>query len=89
MGAPQFTQSHTALSMTTCVAVDIMAPAGTVWSILTDAKGFPRWNSTVSGIDGEIREGERITVHAPGTTRRFKPTISDFTPGKRMTWASE
>jgi hypothetical protein len=86
MEAPKVTQSRTALSMTSGVSVKIRAPAEIVWRILTDAKGFPRWNSTVSGIDGEIRGGERIRVHAPGTKRAFTPRISDLVANKHMTW---
>ena len=36
------------------VSIDIAAPASAVWARLTDAKSFPKWNSTVSSIDGEI-----------------------------------
>jgi hypothetical protein len=35
-------------------------------SLLTDAKGFPRWNSTVSAVEGQIREGERLRLRVPG-----------------------
>ena len=31
----------------------------------TDAKAFSRWNSTVTDIEGEIREGERLRLHVP------------------------
>ena len=49
--------------MTCEVAVNIRASAAIVWSLLTDAKGFSRWNSTVTRIDGEIREGEQRYAH--------------------------
>ncbi|HXY31188.1 MAG TPA: SRPBCC domain-containing protein [Gemmatimonadaceae bacterium] len=64
----------------------IRAPAAAVWGLLTDAPGFPRWNSTVTRIDGEIREGARLQVHAPGTERVFTPRVSDVVPPKGMTW---
>jgi len=88
MEAPRYTQSRTAFSMTTAVTVDIQASPDIVWTILTNAKEFPRWNSTVSGIEGEIREGERLRVHAPGTKRTFTPKVSDVAPNQHMTWAS-
>jgi hypothetical protein len=53
---------------------------------LTDAKDFPRWNSTVAGIDGQIREGQRLRVHIPGTDRTFTPRVSGLVPDGRMTW---
>lgn len=56
-------------SMTCGVVVNIKAGATTVWGILTDAQGFPRRNSTVTRIDGQIREGQRLRIHVPGTDR--------------------
>ena len=88
MNEPKFTQSESLLTMTCAVEVEISASAEIVWALLTDAKGFPRWNSTVTGIDGEIREGERITLHVPGTGRTFTPTVSDVVPARRMMWSN-
>lgn len=68
------------------VEVDIVAPAATVWALLTDAEGFPRWNSTVTRIDGRIAEGERLRLHVPGTERTFTPTVTDVVPLERMSW---
>jgi hypothetical protein len=53
---------------------------------LTDAEGFPRWNSTVSGVEGQIREGERLRLRVPGTDRVFTPKVSGVVPNERMTW---
>jgi hypothetical protein len=86
MNEPQVTQSRRAFSLTCTVEVNIQAKAGIVWTLLTDAKGFPRWNSTVTGIDGQIREGERIRLHVPGTERSFTPTVSGVVAPERMTW---
>jgi hypothetical protein len=64
----------------------IRATTDIIWRVLTDAKGFPRWNSTVSGIEGQIREGERLRLHVPGTDRTFTPKVSAVVPNERMTW---
>jgi hypothetical protein len=53
---------------------------------LTDASGFPHWNSTVTRVEGQIREGERLRLHVPGTNRTFTPTVSGMVPDKHMTW---
>ena len=79
-------QSRGVFSITCRVALDIRAPAARIWSLLTDADGFPRWNSTVSRVEGQIREGERLRLHVPGTDRTFTPTVSGLVPDKRMTW---
>jgi hypothetical protein len=67
--------------------VNIGAGAAVVWHLLTDAQRFPKWNSTVTGIEGQIREGERLRLHVPGTTRTFTPKVSDVVPNERMTWS--
>ena len=80
------TQSRGVFSMTCGVALDIRAPAAIIWSLLTDANGFPRWNSTVTRVEGQIREGERLRLHVPGTDRTFTPRVSGVVPDTRMTW---
>lgn len=86
MNDPKITQTSSTFSMSCAVEVNIRASAESVWRLLTDAQGFSRWNSTVSGIDGQIREGQRIRVHAPGTKRTFTPKISGVVPDRRMSW---
>jgi hypothetical protein len=72
--------------MTCGVVLNIRASAARVWSLLTDANGFPRWNSTVTRVEGQIREGERLRLHVPGTNRTFTPRVSGVVPSERMTW---
>ncbi|HRE25665.1 MAG TPA: hypothetical protein PK954_03440, partial [Anaerolineales bacterium] len=33
-----------------------------IWALLTNAADFPRWNSTVTRIDGRIAAGEKIAL---------------------------
>jgi hypothetical protein len=87
MSEPQIIQSRHAFSLTCTVEVNIQARPGVVWSLLTDAAGFSRWNSTVTAIDGQIREGERLRLHVPGTDRTFTPTVSGVVAPERMTWS--
>ena len=86
MQTARITQSRGAFSMTCRVALNIQAPAARIWSLLTDANGFPRWNSTVTRLEGRIREGERLRIHVPGTDRTFTPRVSGVVPDQRMTW---
>ena len=41
-------------SRETSVSTTIQADAGIVWALLTNASDYPRWNSTVVSIKGEI-----------------------------------
>jgi len=87
MSTLHFTQVDGAISMHCKVNARIEAPTEIVWALLTDAETFPRWNSTVTRIEGEIREGERLRLHVPGTTRTFTPKVSNVIPKKRMIWS--
>jgi hypothetical protein len=86
-GDTRFTRTSGIFAMTCRVEVSIAATAEIVWSLLTDAKGFSRWNSTVTDIEGDIREGERLRLHVPGTNRTFTPTVSNVVPARHMVWA--
>src|SRR5881275_1590084 len=58
-----------------------------VWAILTDARRWAEWNTTVDRIDGDIAPGGKVTVYAklnPG--RAFPLKVSEFVPGQRMVW---
>jgi hypothetical protein len=87
MNVPKISQTRSTFSLVCGVEVNIRASPQTVWGLLTDAKGFPRWNSTVTGIDGQIAEGEKLTLHVPGTSRTFTPTVSGVVPNERMIWS--
>ena len=56
MGELNITKAASAFSELCRVETTIRATPEIVWAILTDARNFPRWNSTVTAIEGEIRE---------------------------------
>jgi len=87
MNEIEFEQVKNTFSMTCRVETNNHTKAEVIWALLTDAKGFSRWNSTVTGIDGNIREGERLRIHAPGTDRTFTPKVSDVEINKYMAWS--
>jgi hypothetical protein len=70
------------------VAVSIRASSRRIWALLTDSAGFPRWNSTVAGIEGQIALGQKLAVRVPlAPGRVFKPKVVEFEPERRMVWA--
>jgi hypothetical protein len=77
---------------TFATSVTIRARPETIWALLTDAAGYPQWNSTVEKIDGRIAAGETVTVHskaAPDTRkpgRAFPLRVAEFVPPQRMVW---
>jgi hypothetical protein len=86
MAEPKIIKAHGAFSMSCLVEINIRASAENIWRILTDAKDFPRWNSMITRIEGEIRDGEKLRLHVPGTDRTFTPLVSNVVPNERMTW---
>lgn len=74
-------------SRETSVSIDIQAPASVVWDLLTNAPDFPRWNTTVTSIEGTIALGEKIELKSTLDPKRtFKLKIKEFTPEKHMRW---
>jgi hypothetical protein len=69
----------------TTIAID--APAAAVWALLTDAAGYPAWNSTVETIEGQITLGQKVTVRAKASPgRAFPLLVSVFEAPARMIW---
>ena len=74
-------------SRETTVSVNIEADPSIVWALLTHASDFPRWNSTVVSIKGEIREGGTIELKSTLDEKRtFKLKVKEFVPEKRLVW---
>ncbi len=81
------TQRSSAFRLETSVEVCIQAEPARIWELLTDAKEFPRWNSTVTSIDGRIAEGESLKLRVPISDRTFTPKVSGVEPERRMIWS--
>ena len=69
------------------VTIRVKAPAARLWQLLTTAEDFPRWNSTISSIEGDIRQGHKLALRVPGVDRTFTPKVTVFDPGRRMVWS--
>jgi hypothetical protein len=68
-------------------SVTIRARPEAVWALLTNAAGYPQWNSTVEKITGRIAAGEKVTVHSKATPgRAFPLKVTAFVPPQRMVW---
>jgi uncharacterized protein YndB with AHSA1/START domain len=74
-------------SRETTVSIDIQADPSIIWALLTNASDFPRWNSTVISIDGNITKGGKIQLKSTLDPKRvFKLSIKEFEPSKRLVW---
>ena len=74
-------------SRETSVSINIQAPPEIVWSLLTNGSDYPRWNSTVVLLEGEIQPGGTIKLKSTlDESRTFNLTVKAFEPGKRLVW---
>lgn len=74
-------------SRETSVSTKIHADPEIVWALLTHASDFPRWNSTVTSMKGEIREGETIELKSVLDEKRiFKLKVKEMVPEQRLVW---
>ena len=80
-------KTESMFSLRYAVQVDVIAPAPALWARLTNAKGFPSWNSTVTEIGGEIALGNKLAIRVPiAPDRVFSPKVVEFVPDQRMVW---
>ena len=66
--------------------IEINAPAGVVWDILTD---FAHWNPFILEISGDQVEGAQLDVFIkpPNSNgMRFKPKILSYKPEEELRW---
>ncbi len=84
---PKASQSASAFRMECGVSLDILAPAHKIWALLTNAKDFPRWNSTVTRLEGEVALGNALKLQVPISKRTFTPRVSKLEAPKRMVWS--
>jgi hypothetical protein len=69
-------------------AATIRATPDRIWPLLVNGPDYPRWNSTVTRVDGTIDQGQTIKVFVkinPG--RAFPVKVSELDPGRRMIWS--
>ena len=85
--AGKATTTKKTFSRETSVSTTIFADPAIVWALLTHASDFPRWNSTVTSVKGEIREGGTIELKSTLDEKRtFKLKVKEFVPEKRLVW---
>ncbi len=67
----------------------IQASPEKIWAILTRGANYSEWDPGTERIEGEIAAGKKITAYStlsPG--RAFPVKVSEFIPGRKMTWRS-
>ncbi len=74
-------------SRETSISQIILADQTIIWTLLTNAADFPRWNSTVVSLEGTIEEGQRIQLRSTLDPKRtFKLKVKEVLPEQRLVW---
>ena len=81
------TTVRTTFSRQTSIGINIQADAAIIWQLLTNAADYPRWNSTVTSIEGTIKQGETIKLKSILDAKRvFKLKVKTFEAEKQLAW---
>lgn len=81
------TESKSTFRKAVRVSIAIRATPERVWCLLTNAADIPRWNSTVSSVEGRVAPGERLALKVPISDRTFKVRVDTFDPPRRLVWS--
>ena len=69
--------------------IEINAPAGSVWTVLTDFQRYPEWNPFIPDAQGDVREGARLRVRIEppgGRGMTFRPTVRRVREDRELRW---
>ena len=77
----------TLFSRTTTVSNLIHADLSCIWSILTNAEDFARWNSTIISLDGAFKKGNKLIIQSNiDLDKKSIYRVVSVTPEKEMVW---
>ncbi len=79
--------TKTTFSRETSISIEIKADAAIIWALLINAADYPRWNPTVTSIEGNIALNEKIKLRSILDPKRtFKLKVKELEPEKRLVW---
>lgn len=85
---PKAQTTKTLFSRETTITINIKAKRSIIWTILTDAEDFARWNSTIVYVKGEMEVGKTIKLKSNlDLEREFNLKIEEMLVDERMVWA--
>jgi hypothetical protein len=70
-------------------SLTIAAPPDRVWAVLTDFAAYPQWNSVISRVRADLREGGTIKFRIKieeSPTLAFDARILRCVPGRELAW---
>ncbi|MBL8080703.1 MAG: SRPBCC domain-containing protein [Anaerolineales bacterium] len=65
-------------------SITINASPEKIWKILTDANGYPAWDSTMNRIEGKIALGETVKFFTKLSAQAFPVKVTAFEPNQKL-----
>ena len=62
----------------------INATPAQVWNVFSNFSTYKDWNPFLKSVEGDVQEGNTITINAGGMT--FKPKVLEWVPQKKLVW---
>lgn len=69
--------------------IEISAPAGKVWDILTDTQAYSKWNPFITKVEGRYELGKKVSLSfliPSGRRMRADAVISSYEPEYELAW---
>lgn len=66
--------------------IETPSAPGQVWDVMTDADRYNEWVPEVTGVEGEVSHGQRLTLHRPGTDRDLMLHITASADRRLLRW---
>jgi hypothetical protein len=67
--------------------IKINASSEKVWKLLTEVQDWPRWNSTVIGVNGTVALGQKVTVRVKtAPNQAFPVKVTKLDAPHQMVW---
>ena len=65
-------------------SITINAGKEEIWKVLTDFESYPKWNSFIKSVSGEVNVGNQIVIQLQGMT--FKPNVLTYKENTEVKW---
>ncbi len=69
--------------------IEINQPVEKVWQTLINSENMSKWSNALRKIEGEIEEGNRVTLHylVGGKVKKFKVTLINVIKDREFGWS--
>lgn len=65
-------------------SITISASREKIWEILMDFENYPKWNSFIKSVSGNVKVGNQIQIKLQGMT--FKPVVLILNKNTELKW---